>query len=166
MIGAMCSAMNIIAVQLMSVDKDIGAYCRLATLPSEEELYLEGMIAVKSVSLIIMYIVLCSFLIITNGSMAVMLRRQQRNTAANLTRNYLTKATQKKNKKNIYFILITSACMMFCLPQPILDLVMAVDIHNNMQAAYENYISVFLNTLLISCTTLAFFLNTFVAVQF
>ena len=56
--------------------------------------------------------------------------------------------------------------MMFCLPQPILDLVIAVEIHNNMQAAYENYISVFLNALLVNCTTLVYALNTIVAIRF
>ena len=56
--------------------------------------------------------------------------------------------------------------MTFCLPQPILDLLIAVEIHMNMEDAYENYFKMFFDALLISCTTVAYSLNTIVAMHF
>ena len=144
----------------------VGAYCGLTAQPKEEELFPEGMIAVKSISLTIMYVVPCSYMIITNASMAVMLYKQQRRAVENITRSYSTNCIKRKNKRTVHFILISLVCMTFYLPQPILDLVMAVEIHNNMQAAYENYISVFLNALLVNCTTLVYTLSTIVAIRF
>ena len=167
MTGILCSVINIMAVHLMSADDNTRALCRLTTLPHEEELYLEGVIAAKSISLIIMYVVPCSCILITNASMAVILRKQQRHAAANLTSCFSAEGSiiKRKNKRTIRFILILSLCMMFCLPQPILDLAMAVTIYNNMQATYEHYISMFLNLLLVNCTTLAYTLKTFASVR-
>ena len=167
-IGLLCSVINIIAVHLMSADESTGALCRLTTVPHEEGLYLEGMIAIKSISLTIMYVVPCICILITNASMAIMLPKQQRRSARTLTRSYSARCTmtKRKNKQTVCFILISSLCMMLCLPQPILDLSMAVTMHNNMQATYEHYISMFLNSLLINCTTLAYSFKTFVSVYF
>ena len=95
-IGILCSVINITATQLLSADEYTGAYCRLTTPTNEEQVYLEGIIVVKSISLTIMYIVPCSYMIITNASMAVMLHKQKRRAAKMLQESTQQIASEEK----------------------------------------------------------------------
>ena len=98
MIGVLCSIINIIAVHL-SEDGSIGTLCMLTTLPTGEELFLKSMIAVKTVSLVLMYTMPCSYMIIINACMVTILPKQQRHAAGTLERTTQEYVPERKTNK-------------------------------------------------------------------
>jgi hypothetical protein len=189
-VGALCSLINMLALHLLAAQTGggdlMGATCTVtthtATAPhashqtpqqtagvTERAVQLEGIISVKCLSLLFMYICPCACIIVANIGMAGMLRKRKR--SAELSRTYSAKNIRKKNKKTIHFILLSTILMVFCLPQPLWDLYKAVNVYLKPEngaaaAAAGNYIGEMLSSLVISLSSVAYMLNTLVGIWF
>ena len=156
-VAIICSSLNTVALGRMT-DPSILRKCIIEDAAKENLAFL---IAAKTISTVLIYIVPCLLILSCNIAMVTVIKRTSRQAKRNFRR-----PTSKKTKLVITFILLSSLVIVCCLCNPLYDLYKAVDAVYYDESTGAAYVDVLLTGIMWHITSVAYALNGVVTIQY